>query len=289
MSQKPCASISMTVNKTNQPNVYMFIKRATDLCIASIGIILLSPLMIFFATLIWLEDYNTPFFLQPRTGKNGKKFRMIKLRSMRIDATAHNVDTTSESDERITQIGSVIRKYKFDEVPQLFNVLMGDMSIVGPRPQTLGEAQLYTSQERHIFSVKPGITDIASIVFLDLQEIVAGQKDPNLAYHQLVRPWKSRFCLFYIENRSFLLDLLIVKLTILCVFSSKNARMLLSRVLQSYGASEELSHLAKRQTELSPTPPPGRSQTVRIKDLKPKLSPKKNVINYHKTAKTEEF
>ncbi len=279
----------MTINKTNQPKVYMFSKRAIDLCLASIGITLLSPLMIFFAILIWLEDYNTPFYLQKRTGKNGKQFRMIKLRSMRINATAHNVDTTSKGDERITRIGSLIRKYKLDEVPQLLNVLMGDMSIVGPRPQTLGEAKLYTDQEKHIFSVKPGITDIASIVFLDLQEIVAAHEDPNLAYHQLVRPWKSRFCLFYIEKQSFLLDCLIVKLTVLCIFSSKNAKKLLSSVLKRLGASEELAHLARRQTELFPTPPPGKSKTVQMKDLKPRSSTKQNVKNQHKTPKTKDF
>ncbi len=141
---------------------------------------------------------------------------MIKFRSMTSDAWKSGVNSTAAGDARITRVGKWLRRWKLDELPQLLNVLSGDMSLVGPRPQVMAEVELYTEEEREMLTVRPGITDLASIVFADEGEILSGSRDPDLLYNQIIRPWKSRLALFHVEHRSFALDLEVLCLTGAC-------------------------------------------------------------------------
>lgn len=190
-------------------------------------------------------------------------FRMVKLRSMVINADRTGVDSTAGGDPRITRVGHFIRNYKLDELTQLWNVLLGDMSLVGPRPNVKRETDLYTAEEKRLLSVKPGITDIASIVFADEGDILKGQVDPDLAYNQLIRPWKSRLGLFYVGNRSLTLDLCLIWLTALTLISRERALTSLVRLLARLGASEALVRVAGRKDALTPFPPPGATEIVR--------------------------
>ena len=125
---------------------------------------------------------------------------MVKFRTMIPDAVEAGVSSTAAGDPRITRVGRILRRAKLDELPQLWNVLTGEMSLVGPRPQVEPEAALYTAEERRMLEVRPGITDLASIVFADEGEILAGAADPDLLYNQIIRPWKSRLALLYLER-----------------------------------------------------------------------------------------
>lgn len=182
---------------------------------------------------------------------------MVKLRSMIVNADSSGVDSTSANDERITKIGYVIRKFKLDELSQLWNVLLGDMSIVGPRPNVKKETDLYTKVEENLLDVKPGITDISSIVFSDEGDILANKLDPDIAYNQLIRPWKSRLGLIYIKNQSFILDLQLIFLTIIAIFSRKLALRNIVRILIKLKVDEEIIEISKRKKNLYPFPPPG--------------------------------
>jgi len=145
----------------------------------------------------------------------------------------------------------------------LWNVLKGDMSLVGPRPNVERETASYTVVERRLLTVRPGITDFASIVFADEGEILAGRADPDLAYNQLIRPWKSRLGLFYVDHASMLLDLRLIWLTALAVVSRPRALKAVARLLERLGADEELVRIARRLEPLVPYPPPGADEPVR--------------------------
>jgi lipopolysaccharide/colanic/teichoic acid biosynthesis glycosyltransferase len=194
---------------------------------------------------------------------------MVKLRSMIIGADSSGVDSTSHGDLRITAVGSFIRRYKLDEVTQLVNVLRGDMSLVGPRPNVRRETDLYTDVECGLLSVKPGITDFASIVFADEGEVLDGHDDPDIAYNQLIRPGKSRLGLFYIEHRSIWVDLRICLLTGVGIVSRERALLGVSELLAELGANRELVALATRHHELQPNPPPGAAYVVTSRDQSP--------------------
>ena len=241
-------------------------KRLFDVVVSLLGLVCLSPVLLVFMYLVWRQDHHSPFYIAPRVGKNGRQFKMAKLRSMVIDADKTGVDSTSNTDQRITAVGHLIRKFKLDEVTQLWNVLLGDMSLVGPRPNVKRETDLYTREEKKLLLVKPGITDISSIVFSDEGEILSGKKDPDIAYHQLIRPGKGYLGLFYIENRSFLLDIKLIFLTILAVITKEKALELLANILSSLGASVELIELASRSKQLTPMPPPGATNIVTSRD-----------------------
>ena len=157
-------------------------KRTFDIVISLLGLSILSPILWIFVILIWLQDFHSPFYVAPRVGRNGKLFRMVKLRSMVAYADKSGVDSTSTDDIRITWVGHIIRRYKLDEFSQLWNVLKGDMSLVGPRPNVQRDVALYTAEERHLIDIRPGITDISSIVFSDEGAILAGSNDPDLKY-----------------------------------------------------------------------------------------------------------
>ena len=237
-------------------------KRLFDLIASLLGLVCLSPVLIIFMFLVWVQDFHSPFYVAFRSGKNGRQFKMIKLRSMVINADKSGVDSTSNTDSRITRIGRLIRRFKLDEVTQLWNVLLGDMSLVGPRPNVKRETDLYTEEERKLLLVKPGITDISSIVFSDEGEILSGKEDPDIAYHQLIRPGKGYLGLFYVEKRSFLLDVKLIALTVLAIISKEKALVILRGILMDLGAADELILMARRDKSLEPTPPPGAKNIV---------------------------
>jgi len=187
---------------------------------------------------------------------------MIKLRSMEIDADKSGVVSSSENDMRITPIGHKIRRYKLDELIQLWNVLIGDMSLVGPRPNVKDETDLYTNVEKELFSVRPGITDFSSIVFSDEGDILKGKDNPDLVYNQLIRPWKSRLGLIYIKNQSFLLDIKMIIYTLVEIFSKQRALNWVVSQLKLMNADSNVVNISKREEELYPFPPPGTDKVV---------------------------
>ena len=241
-------------------------KRMLDFVVALTALVIASPLLLLVMLLVWAHDYHSPFYIAPRVGRNGRLFRMVKLRSMRIGADRSGVDSTSAGDSRITAIGHFIRRYKLDEVMQLWNVLMGQMSLVGPRPNVERETRLYTREEQKLLSVKPGITDYASIVFADEGEILKHEADADLAYNQLIRPWKSRLGLFYIEQSSLLLDIRLVILTAIAMASRSRALAAVAQDLQRRSAAPDLIRAALRQERLVPYPPPGATAIVMSRD-----------------------
>jgi lipopolysaccharide/colanic/teichoic acid biosynthesis glycosyltransferase len=173
------------------------------------------------------------------------------------------VDSTAGDDPRITRIGRFIRRYKLDEVPQLWNVLKGDMSLVGPRPHVARETALYTPEEKRLLGVRPGITDLASIVFSDEGEVLQGAVDPDLTYNQLIRPWKSRLGLLYVDRMGPVgLDLRIIGLTIASAARRERALQSVARLIRELGGEEELVRVATRTAPLRPAPPPGASEIV---------------------------
>lgn len=218
---------------------------------------MLSPMLLLLCMAIWLQDFSNPIYLSKRAGQNGKEFKMFKLRSMVANAENSGVLSTSSKDKRITPLGHFVRRYKFDEILQLINVIKGDMSLVGPRPNVLSEVALYTPTEKGLLSVRPGITDLASIVFSDEGDILRESSDPDWDYMRLIRPGKSELGIFYVENRNISLDFQIVILTLLNLFSRKSALHRISRILISHNAPQSLSTLALRNSSLEPRDPPG--------------------------------
>ncbi len=237
-------------------------KRFFDITASSFSLIILSPILIIFIFLVWISDLKNPFYLGTRIGKNYEKFRMVKLRSMTIDADKNKIDSTSTNDPRITKIGKIIRRFKIDEIFQLINVLIGQMSIVGPRPNVERDVLIYTDVEKEILSVTPGITDFSSIVFSDEGDILENSDDPDLDYNKLIRPWKSRLALIYVKNNSFRIDLILITLTIMSMFNKTQSLILLSKVLKKITVNKELLEVVLRKKNLIPHPPPGSSSIV---------------------------
>ena len=238
------------------------IKRVFDVIFSLLGLVLLSPIMIPVMVMVWLQDFHSPFYIAPRVGKNGVLFNMVKLRSMVINADKSGVDSTSSNDSRITPVGHFIRRCKLDELSQLWNVLIGDMSLVGPRPNVKRETDLYTDIEKTILLIKPGITDFSSIVFSDENDILKDSKDPDLDYNRLIRPWKSRLCMVYAKNQSLFLDLMLIVLTIITLFSRSVALSGVAKLLTIYNTEEKLIMVAVRKSPLKPFPPPGAKEIV---------------------------
>jgi len=189
-------------------------KRIFDFIFSLFGLLILSPFLLVIAFLIKKEDRGPVFYRGERVGLHGKLFRIFKFRTMVVDAEKMGPSSTSEEDPRITQVGRWIRRHKVDELPQLLNVFLGDMSFVGPRPQVRWAVALYTPEEKNILTVRPGITDYASLRFSNEAEILKGAEDPDKAYLELIHPEKTRLALQYVRNHSLLIDLKLIILTI---------------------------------------------------------------------------
>jgi lipopolysaccharide/colanic/teichoic acid biosynthesis glycosyltransferase len=237
-------------------------KRVFDFTVALTGLIVVSPLLLAVMIAIWLHDFRSPFYIAPRAARRGGAFSMVKFRSMIVNADKTGVSSTSGDDRRITPVGRFVRAYKIDELIQLCNVLKGDMSLVGPRPQVLTDASMYTEQEKRMLSVRAGITDPASIVFADEGDILHGSADPDLLYNQIIRPWKSRLALLYIDKRSFLMDVWLILLTAAAIVSRRTALKAIQRLLQRWEADPLLLRMARREDPLLPYPPPGATEVL---------------------------
>jgi lipopolysaccharide/colanic/teichoic acid biosynthesis glycosyltransferase len=245
------------------------LKRLFDVTASAFGLVLASPVLLPVMFLVWRQDRHSPFYVAPRVGRNDQPFKMIKLRSMVINADKSGVDSTGANDNRITAVGQFIRRYKLDELTQLWNVFKGDMSLVGPRPNVKRETDLYTPVERKLLGVKPGITDISSIVFSDEGDILKDQPDPDIAYNQLIRPGKSMLGLLYIENQSLWLDIKLCFLTVIAVLSREKALAGVQKILKDINAPDEALQLAQRTQALVPRPPPGGDRIVTSRDGNP--------------------
>jgi len=189
------------------------VKRGLDLVAASVGLVLIAPLLVAIALAIKATSPGPIFYKGERVGRYGRRFRILKFRSMVVDAERVGGSTTGKDDPRITPIGKVLRKYKLDELPQVLNVLKGDMSLVGPRPEVPEYADAYTEEERRILSVRPGITDLACLEFSDLQDVV-GAEDPDGTFRAEVLPRKNALRMKYVDERTFWLDMVILARTL---------------------------------------------------------------------------
>lgn len=236
--------------------------RLVDVVVSFVGLVLLSPVLVVFMVLVWAQDRKSPLYLAPRVAKGGGGFTMVKLRSMVVNADKSGVNSTAAGDARITAIGRVIRKFKLDELTQLWNVLVGDMSLVGPRPQVRADVDRYTAEEREMLTVSPGITDFASIVFSDEGDILAGSSDPDLDYNRLIRPWKSRLALVYVRHRSVSLQLKLVWLTAMAVLKKPVALAGVVRELERLGVDPKVIEVARRDRPVPEYPPPGATEVV---------------------------
>lgn len=174
--------------------------RFCDIVFSFIGLLLLSPLFLIVALWIVIDDPGPVFYCQQRVGRNNKDFWLLKFRSMRVGADKMSLITIGDRDPRVTRAGYYIRKFKLDELPQLWNVLIGDMSLVGPRPEVRRYVDLYTEEQCKVLSVRPGITDYASIEYIDENTLLAQAEDPDKTYIEEIIPAKIELNMRYINN-----------------------------------------------------------------------------------------
>jgi lipopolysaccharide/colanic/teichoic acid biosynthesis glycosyltransferase len=194
-------------------------KRVFDIVFSFIGLFLLQPLFGITAIMIKVDSTGPVFFRQGRVGKNFRRFVIYKFRTMVVDAEKKGLRITSGGDHRVTRAGRILRKFKIDELPQLFNVLKGDMSFVGPRPEVEEYVKLYKEDYREILKRRPGITDVSSIIFREEEAVLKNQVDPEGYYKTVLLPEKIRLSKEYIENSSFLYDLKLILNTLHKIFS----------------------------------------------------------------------
>jgi len=198
----------------------MFAKRLFDLVFVIPGLIILSPVFLVVGFLIKSKDGGSIFFKQTRVGKEGKHFKVLKFRTMVVDAEKLGAKVTTGNDPRITPVGAFLRKYKLDELPQLLNVLMGNMSLVGPRPEVPEYVEFYPQETKDIiFSVHPGITDTASIEFVNENELLTDSKDPIEDYKNKVLPIKLEYSMDYVKTRSLWVDFKLILKTVSAIVS----------------------------------------------------------------------
>ena len=189
-------------------------KRLFDVIASSAGLVVLLPLLAVLAIVLKRESTGPVFYRGLRAGRYGRPFRIFKFRTMVVDADKIGGPTSSADDPRITRVGNFLRRYKLDELPQLINVLKGEMSLVGPRPEVVQEVLLYTDEEKRLLEVRPGITDWASIRFRNEGEILRGSDDPHQAYREKIRPEKIRLGLEYVRSHSLMTDCKIILRTL---------------------------------------------------------------------------
>jgi lipopolysaccharide/colanic/teichoic acid biosynthesis glycosyltransferase len=195
------------------------VKFIFDRLAALLGIVILSPLFICLAAAVAIDSRGGAFFVQQRVGRDGRLFGIYKFRTMRPFSEKEGKLTVGSRDPRVTRVGYVLRVYKLDELPQLFNVLLGDMSLVGPRPEVPGYVALYTPSQRRVLEVRPGITDYASLRYFHESELLARSADPEQTYINEVMPNKLALNLEYIERRSFFGDIKILLATVSRIFT----------------------------------------------------------------------
>ena len=189
--------------------------RFFDFILSLVGLVILAPLFIVLSVWIKIDSKGPVFYKQVRVGQNSKDFGLFKFRSMVVDADKKGLITVGGRDPRITRSGYFIRKYKLDELPQLINVLVGDMSLVGPRPEVRKYVDLYTDEQQKVLSVKPGITDYASIEYMDENEILGKSNDPEKTYIEEIMPEKIKYNMKYINNKNLFEYFKIIFLTVL--------------------------------------------------------------------------
>jgi lipopolysaccharide/colanic/teichoic acid biosynthesis glycosyltransferase len=189
-------------------------KRLFDMVFSLALLVVLLPVGIVVSIWIVLDDFGSPFFVQQRVGLGGKNFGLLKFRSMRKNAESKGQLTVGMKDNRITRSGYFIRKFKIDELPQLVNVFLGEMSVVGPRPEVPKYVSLYNEEQQNVLSIKPGITDFASIEYVRENELLSASSDPEKTYIEEIMPAKLELNLKYLREQSFLTDMKIILQTI---------------------------------------------------------------------------
>ena len=194
-------------------------KRFFDFILSLFGIIILFPFLLIPALLIPLGSKGGVFYKQTRVGQYNKDFKLIKFRTMKVESDKSGLLTTSSRDPRITKIGYYLRKYKIDEFPQLINVLLGDMSLVGPRPEVRKYVKLYSEEQMKVLDHRPGITDVASIEYSNENEILESKEEPEKFYIEEIMPKKLDLNLEYIKSRSLYTDLKLIGHTFLKIIS----------------------------------------------------------------------
>lgn len=195
----------------------MVLKRCFDVIFSIIGLIILAPVLIIIAGIIKIDSKGPVLFIQGRVGKNNKDFNIFKFRTMRIQSETKGLLTLGNHDNRITKVGYFLRRYKIDEFPQLINILIGDMSFVGPRPELRYYVNFYTEDDMKIFVVRPGITGLASLKYRNEVELLKAAENPEEFFIKTIIPDKLKFNKEYIKTRTFLLDIKLILLTILKV------------------------------------------------------------------------
>lgn len=185
-------------------------KRIFDVVASGLGLLALSPLFLILAVWIKCDSAGPVFYRQVRVGRNNKDFKLFKFRSMRVGSDKNGLITVGGNDPRITRSGYFIRKYKLDELPQLINVFIGDMSLVGPRPEVRKYVDMYTAEQMHVLDVRPGITDMASIRYRNENELLEQADDPDKYYVEVVMQDKLRLNLEYVERHSFFFDIRLI-------------------------------------------------------------------------------
>lgn len=198
--------------------MYPLAKRALDVAGSSLALVLLSPLILALAVWVKVTSPGPVLYRAPRVGLQGRPFLMYKIRTMVVDADRIGGSSTPDDDPRITPVGRILRRHKLDELPQLINVLKGEMSLVGPRPQVQWAVDLYSPEERQVLTVQPGITDYASLRFPNEGEILRASTDPDKEYIEKIHPEKMRLSLEYVRQRSFRTDVSILVGTLVGIF-----------------------------------------------------------------------
>ena len=194
-------------------------KRFLDIIFSGLGLICLSPLFVFLALWVKLDSPGPVFYRQVRVGRNNRDFKLYKFRSMRVDSDKKGLITIGGHDPRVTQSGYYIRKYKLDEFPQLINVFLGDMSLVGPRPEVRKYVDMYTDEQMHVLDVRPGITDIASIYYRNENELLEKANNPEKYYREVIMQDKLRINLEYVRNHSVIGDFRMILKTLFVVIA----------------------------------------------------------------------
>ncbi len=198
--------------------MYLFVKKVFDFFVSFLALILLLPLLIFIAVLIILNSGLPVFYLQKRVGKNWKEFKVIKFRTMIENADKLDVNLSSSDDKRMTGIGKFLRKYKLDELPQFINVLIGNMSIVGPRPEVYKYASHFKNDYSTILSIKPGISDYASLAFRNEEKLLSNKPNKESFYLNEILPEKIKLYKKYLNDISFFVDIKIIFATLKTIF-----------------------------------------------------------------------